>query len=374
MHHLVTTTNAPARLAQLAALADDAWQLHHSLPEYRPTPLHSLPALAADLGVASLQLKDESTRLGLQSFKGLGVSFAVDRWIRDHPYRHNLTLVTATDGNHGRSVAWAARRLGANAVVFLPGHAEPDRIVAIEGEGAEVILVREGYEAAVSQAHAAADEEGWILVQDSAAPGYVTIPEWIMAGYWTMARELEPSPNTPERPEYDLILLHAGVGTWPAAMTAYYWHRYGERARPRIAVVEPVTAPCVQAAALTGRPVRVDSSRRTIMAGLDCAVASPSAVSILHQSVDAFFTINDRMARAAMRRLATPRDGDPQVISGEAGSASVAGLMTLASDPELAPVREHLALNDSTRVLVWSTEGATDPTAWAAIVGSAPPG
>jgi diaminopropionate ammonia-lyase len=368
VHHLVTSTSPPPRLRQLAALADEAWSFHQGLPGYTPTPLHALPRLAEDLGIGSLHLKDESYRFDLKAFKVLGASFAIHRWLADHPTQRHVTFTTATDGNHGRAVAWSARRLGAEAVIFIPAHASPARIAAIEDEGAEVVLVEEGYDAAVRTAHAAAAREGWIAIQDTASPGYETIPEWIAAGYWTHAVELEPFPHAAGAPEVDLVLLHAGVGTWAAAIAAYYWRRYGA-ARPKIAIVEPATAACLLAGALTGRPVPIDASRRTIMAGLDCALASSTALAGLHQSVDAFFTIEDRWSLAAMRRLAMPRGDDPEVIAGESGAAGVAGLLALTGEGALEPVRRHLRVDGTTRVLVWSTEGATDPEHWSEVVG-----
>lgn len=369
---LVEAPVLPPRVAEMAALADEALAFHHSLPSYAPTPLRSLGGLAADLGVASIQLKDESGRFGLNAFKGLGASFAVHRWITTHPSETVPTFTTATDGNHGRAVAWSARRAGARAVIFLPAYARPARIDAIKREGAEVVLVDEGYDAAVRMANDAARERGWVLIQDSAWAGYEEIPEWIAAGYWTHAREMEPDPHGTE-PGVDLVLLHAGVGTWAAAMTNYYWHRYGAR-RPRLVVVEPVDAPCLLRAAPSGVPVEVEITRHTVMAGLDCGLASTSALEILRHSVDAFVAIDDRWALDAMRRLANPTGGDPVVVAGESGAASLGALMALLKEPELAPVRAHLELDATTRVLVWSTEGATDPEHWAEVVGRpAPP-
>ena len=373
MHLLLDGQAPPPRLAETAALADEALAFHRGLTGYRPTPLHRLDALAAELGIGSLALKDESHRLGLNAFKGLGASFAIDRWLRGHPGATEVTFTTATDGNHGRAVAWAARRAGHRAVVFIPAHAVPARVAAIRSEGAEVVLVEEGYDAAVRRAHEAAASRGWIAIQDTATPGYEEIPAWIAAGYWTHARELEPEPHAGDAPAVDLVLLHAGVGTWAAAITAYYWHRYGA-ARPRIALVEPTTAPCVLTALAAGRAVAIDGSARTVMAGLDCALASTVAVEELAGSVDAAFTIDDRWALEAMRRLATPVDGDSEVVAGESGAASVAGLLALRSEPTLEPVARHLGLGPGSRVLVWSTEGATDPVHWEAVVGRPVPG
>ncbi|HRP07496.1 MAG TPA: diaminopropionate ammonia-lyase [Gemmatimonadales bacterium] len=368
MHHLVTTTTTPPRIGRLADLADEAQAFHRSMPGYSITPLHRLDSLAHSIGAGSLLLKDESYRFGLNAFKGLGASFAVHKWLTTHPASGDVTFTTATDGNHGRSVAWAARMAGHRAVVFIPSHAAPSRVAAIREQGAEVHLVAEGYDAAVRRAEATAAREGWVLVQDFAHDGYTEIPDWIMAGYWTHARELEPVPHGADRPDIDLVILHAGVGTWPAAIAAYYWHRYGA-ARPRIAIVEPSRAACVLAGIRAGKPVMIDSPERTVMAGLDCATASTTALEILSAGADAFFAIDEAWVLEAMRRLASPMGSDPVVIAGESGAASVAGLLALHGEPALAPVREHLGLGPASRVLVWSTEGATDPVHWAKVVG-----
>jgi diaminopropionate ammonia-lyase len=368
VHHLVAGTSPPQRLAHLAALAADALTCHRALPDYAPTPLHRLDGLARTVGVGSLLLKDESHRFGLGAFKGLGASFAMARWLEHHPPAGQVTFATATDGNHGRAVAWSARQLGHRAVILIPAHAAPARVAAIRAEGADVRLVPEGYDAAVQMVHALAEAHGWVVIQDTASPGYEEVPEWIAAGYWTHARELEPWPHAPDLPAVDVVLLHAGVGTWAAAMTAYYWARYGPR-RPRLAVVEPTRAPCCLEAARHGTPVEVSTSPHTIMAGLDCGLASSAAMRILASGVDAFLAIDDDWVRQAMRSLATPAAGDPQVIAGESGAASVAALMALATDPALAAVRAHLDIGPDTRVLVWSTEGATDPANWAEVVG-----
>lgn len=355
-------------MATLAALADEALARHRTMPGYAPTPLHRLDELAHSIGLASLRLKDESHRFGLNAFKALGASFAVHRWLASHPDAGAVTFTTATDGNHGRAVAWSARVAGHRAVIFIPAHASPARVEAIRAEGAEVVLVAEGYDAAVQRALAAGESEGWVVIQDTATPGYTEIPDWIAAGYWTHAREMEPSPHAVEAPEVDLVVLHAGVGTWASAITAYYWHRYGER-RPRIAIVEPTRAPCLLAAVEAGGVTPIDASHRTVMAGLDCALASTNAYEMLHASVDAFFVIDDAWALEAMRRLATPMGHDPVVVAGESGAAGVAALLALHGHGELAPVRSHLGLGRETRALVWSTEGATDPAHWAEVVG-----
>jgi diaminopropionate ammonia-lyase len=366
--HLIHHHAPPADLSRLPALAVDAWTYHRALPEYQPTPLCNLGGLARELGLASIHLKDESMRFGLNAFKGLGASYAIHRWLTHHPEARAVTFTTATDGNHGRAVAWSARRSGARAVIFMPTHSVAARIEAIAREEAEVVLVDEGYDAAVVRAHEAAEQAGWVLIQDCARPGYEEIPEWIAAGYWTLAKELEATIFPVDAPAVDLVVLHAGVGTWPAAMVSYLWHRYGVL-RPRIVVVEPAAADCVLASIVAGQPSCARGSLRTIMAGLNCGWPSTTAVGAIAHGVDALMAIPDLWAERAMRCLANPADGDLAVVAGESGAASVAGLLALVTDPLFVPVAEHLDLGRRSRVLVWSTEGATDPEGWARVVG-----
>ena len=361
---LVGDPTAPPANSNVAILADLAWSYHRSLRHYKPTPLRHVDQLAVELGVRSLWVKDESPRFGLNAFKGLGASFAMHHWLATHEVQGDAVFTTATDGNHGRAVAWMARQLGLRAVIFMPAHSAPARVAAIQNEGAKVVLVREGYGAAVQRARDAATTNGWIVIQDTATPGYTTVPAWIGAGYWTMARELEPELHGADRAELDVVLLHAGVGTWPAAMVEYYWNRYGSR-RPKIVVVEPIEAACVLESVRAERPTLATGSLRTIMAGLNCGFPSTTALEVLRQSVDAFVAIPDHWAERAMRTLA---NGEPAVIAGESGAASVAGLMAIMKDPAYRAVREHIGLGSGSRVLVWSTEGATDPAGWQRVV------
>ena len=366
---LVDVPVAAPRLTETADLAEFALAYHRALRHYKPTPLRRLDALAADLGIGSLQLKDESYRFGLNAFKGLGASFAMHHWLATHDVPGDAVFTTATDGNHGRAVAWMARQLGFRAVIFMPAHSVPARVAAIQNEGAKVVLVAEGYDVAVQRALDAAATMGWIVIQDTATPEYTEVPAWIGAAYWTMARELEPMVHGPDGVAVDVVLLHAGVGTWPAAMVQLFWHRYGAR-RPKLVVVEPLEAACVLDSVRTGQPTQATGSLRTIMAGLNCGFPSTTALEILRQSIDAFVAIPDHWAERAMRTLA---NGEPAVIAGESGAASVAGLMAIMKDPAYRPVCEHIGLGAESRVLLWSTEGATDPAGWERIVGRAIP-
>jgi diaminopropionate ammonia-lyase len=365
---LVDEPRAPPSAARTAALAEASWAFHQGLRGYTATPLRRLAGLAGELQLASLAVKDESHRFGLNAFKVLGASFAMHHWLATHQVSAETVFTTATDGNHGRAVAWMARQLGFRAVIFMPAHSVPARVDAIQNEGAQVVLVDEGYDAAVQLALQAARTHEWVVIQDTATADYSEVPELIAAGYWTMARELEPSTHGPEHPEVDVVMLHAGVGTWAAAMVGYYWHRYGAR-RPRMVVVEPTAAACLLDSVRCGQPTPASGSLRTIMAGLNCGYPSTTAFETLRSSVDAFIAIPDEWAERAMRSLATPRGSDPVVVAGESGAAGVAGLMAVMEDPAYAGVREHVGLGRGSRVLAWSTEGATDPVGWERVVG-----
>lgn len=365
---LVDGALAPPATARTAALAELSWAFHHGLRGYVATPLRRLAALASELHLASLLVKDESHRFGLNAFKILGASFAIHHWLATHDVPVEAVFTTATDGNHGRAVAWMARQLGFRTVIFMPAHSVPARVAAIQNEGAEVVLVEKGYDAAVQLALQAAETQGWIVIQDTATEQYRDVPALIAAGYWTTARELEPVVHAPGHSEVDVVLLHAGVGTWAAAMVQYYWHRYGAQ-RPRLVVVEPREAACLLDSVRAGQPTPASGSLRTIMAGLNCGYPSIDAFDILQQSVDAFIAVPDDWAERAMRRLATPRGADPSIIAGESGAAGVAGLMALMEDPAYGAVRDHVGLGRGSRVLAWSTEGATDPEGWERVVG-----
>jgi diaminopropionate ammonia-lyase len=330
--------------------------------------LRRLSGLAAELHVGDVVLKDESHRFGLNAFKVLGASFAIHRWLATHDVAADAVFTTATDGNHGRAVAWMARQLGLRAVIFMPAHSVPARVAAIQNEGAQVVLVAEGYDTAVHRALEAARNRGWIVIQDTATDGYRDVPELIAAGYWTTARELESTIHPSGRPGVDVVMLHAGVGTWAAAMVQYYWHRYGEH-RPRLVVVEPIEAACLLDSVEAGHPAPASGSLTTIMAGLNCGLPSTIAFDVLRQSVDAFIAIPDSWAERAMARLATPAGTDPAIVSGESGAAGLAGLMALTQDSGLEPVCRHIGLGRRSRVLVWSTEGATDSAGWERVVG-----
>jgi diaminopropionate ammonia-lyase len=334
---------------------------HASLPGYSPTPLISLPGLAHSLGLGAVLLKDEGQRFGLKAFKSLGASWAVHRLRQS-----GVTLSTvsaATEGNHGRAVAWTARQLGLRAVIFMTNRASPLRVAAIAGEGAEVCLVDGTYEDAVTTCAEQSALHGWQVVADVGYDDYLEIPRWITAGYSTIFGECAEQLESQGLPEPDVIIVQAGVGGFAAAAAEYV--RQQSR-QPKLVIVEPVEADPLLESASSPDGVPTDSSgaQQTLMAGLNCSRLSLSAWPVLKQGVDLFLTIRDDWAIDAMRRLAHPVPGDGSVVAGESGAAGLAGLLALMEHPPFLPAREHLGLGPGSTILLMVTEADTDPVSW----------
>lgn len=339
----------------------DVLRFHQSLPGYAPTPLVTLDALAQQLGVKRIFLKDESRRFGLNAFKVLGASYAIHRFLQAHLSTDVRTFATATDGNHGRAVAWASRRLGHAAVVFVPAQTVPARIKAIEAEGAHVIIVDGTYDDAVRRAAGEAAANGWHVISDTGYPGYLEIPDWIMEGYTTLFEEAVDQMRAVGSRTPGVVFLQAGVGGFACAGVRFF-RRLAPTPRPRLITVEPTDADCLleSIASPDGSIREGKGAQRSIMAGLNCGTPSLAAWPLLRAGVDAFVTIEDADAEDAMRRLA--RSG---VISGESGAAGLAGLIALAGQ---ADARAAMGLDADATVLVVSTEGATDPVNWKRVV------
>ena len=338
---------------------------HRGLPGYAATPLHALPGLAAALGIGRLMVKDESQRFGLEAFKALGASWAVQRLRENRP--GPMTVTTATAGNHGRAVAWAARRLGCEAVVFIPAQAAPSRIEKIRAEGARVELVQGSYDEAVARAEEAGRRHGWQVVADIGYPGYLEIPRLIAEGYATLFEETADQLARDGGGEPDLVLIQAGVGS---LLHAAVDHFRGLTRQPLLVAVEPWQSDphFVSAGSPGGEPTVSPGAQDSIMAGLNCAEVSLSAWPTNRRGVNMFLVIEDRHAAEAMRRLARPVPGDPAIVAGESGAAGLGGLLALLREPALGPAREHLRLGPPSRVLVVNTEGATDPVGYERIV------
>jgi diaminopropionate ammonia-lyase len=366
--------------------ADEAARFLTRRSDYHPTPLHVLPALAAELAIGEILLKDEGHRFGLGSFKALGGSYAVHRLVLDEAGKRlgrrvepselqspdvlavaaEMTFACATDGNHGRSVAQGANLVGASAVIFVHGGVSAARIDAIERFGAEIVRAEGTYDDAVAEAARVCTERGWIALSDTSWPGYEQIPGLVMQGYTLMVREaLDAMAQPPTH-----VFVQAGVGGLAAAVAGHLADAYGD-ARPTFVVVEPARAACVYASALAGRPVRIPHGEPTVMAMLECYEPSLIAWRILARAADVFMTVDERDAVAVMNRLARPSGRDPAIVAGESGGVGLAGLIELAGD---GVARASVGLDARSRALVINTEGATDPVRYRELVGTDPAG
>jgi diaminopropionate ammonia-lyase len=355
-------------------------------PGYAATPLVDLPGLARRIGVARLAAKDEGGRFGLGSFKALGGAYAVLRQLKarvraetctepttaallagEHALTAGrMTVCCATDGNHGRSVAWGARTFGPRCVIYIHEHVSKGRAAAIARFGADVRRVKGTYDDSVHKAAADAAANGWIVVSDTSYEGYTEIPRDVMAGYTVMAAEALDQWGVAEGDSAPThIFLQAGVGGLAAAVCGYLWHTLGET-RPRIVVVEPEKAACLFASAAEGRAAAIGGDLDTMMAGLAAGETSIIAWDILAGGADDFLTVPDGTAPPSMRMLASGADGDPPLVAGESAVAGLAGLICARARPELA---QALGLDDRSRVLVFLTEGDTDPVLYEEIVG-----
>ena len=363
-------------------------------PELGPTPLRDLPALARELGIGRLLVKDESSRFGLNAFKLLGARFAVEALLAEGYVRPGAILVCASEGNHGRAVARAARDAGCGARVYMAHDASRARVDAIAGEGAAVIKVDGSYDDAVRVMQAEATTNGWTIISDTAWPGYERIPRLIMLGYTHMLDEIaqllalsDGRGSASSGVEWDAIFVQGGVGGLLCAMASWCaFHRpstslgatlslsKGRRENPpRVIAVEPTSAACLQASARAGKPVAVTGPLTTTMAGLRNREVSPPAFDALLPIVDAFLAIDDVWSDAAMRALGRPVGADPTIAAGASGAAALGGLLALMREESLADARARLGLASESRVLVIVSEGVTDPAAWTrAVAGPLP--
>jgi diaminopropionate ammonia-lyase len=334
--------NPAVRPSAVAPPSAEAAAFHASLPRYRPTPLRELPHLAAELGLGTVTIKDESDRLGLPAFKVLGASWAIERMLREDPGVH--TLVAASAGNHGRAVAHVAAQRGLRCRVFLPARSAAARRDAIAGEGADVAIVDGSYEDAVAQADAAGAGRGTVVIADVGDSGPA---RWVIDGYATLFDEAATQGT------HDLLLVPVGVGSLAAAAARFAAHNGA-----RVIGVEPVAAACLTASLTAGRPTAV-STPGTTMAGLDCGEVSSAAWPSLRDGIHGTVTVDDAEARNAVRELA----GLGMAI-GESGAAPLAALRACVAERECFALRESVGLGPRTRVLLVATEGPTDPASY----------
>lgn len=358
----------------------------HQWPTYQPTPLLSLDGLARELGVGGIYYKDEGGRFGLGSFKSLGgayevlcllqreVSARVGRSITFQSLRNGshreivktITVVTATDGNHGRSVAWGAQLFGCNCVIYLHAKVSEWRKSSIEEFDARVVQIDGNYDASVRQAAEAAAANGWFIVSDTSYQGYTDLPRHVMAGYTVMADEI--LAQLPAEVSLSHTFIQGGVGGLAGSLCGYLWQQLGAD-RPRFVIVEPDRADCLFQSAKHGEPTAVDVVEETIMAGLSCGRVSYLAWQILSQGTDDFLTMSDELVGPTMKLLAGGRASSGPVVAGESAVAGLAALVAATRKPALA---DALGLNEQSQVLLIGTEGATDPVIYEQLVGRTP--
>lgn len=363
----------------------NAQNFHRSFPQYEETPLVDLSHMAEYLGLSSVHVKDESYRFGLNAFKVLGGSYAMAKYIADELGKDikevdynfltsdklkkefgQATFFSATDGNHGRGVAWSANKLGQKCVIFMPKGSTTTRLENIKKEGATATIEEFNYDDCVRLAAEEAKKvPHGVVVQDTAWEGYEKIPAWIMQGYGTMALEADDQMN--KRPTH--IFVQAGVGSLAGGMVGYFANKYKDNP-PIMVVVEASAANCLYKGAVAndGKPQIVTGDLNTIMAGLACGEPNITSWDILKNHVTCFISASDNIARRGMRMLGAPIKGDKSIVSGESGAVPFGVLSTIMKDDNYKELREALKLDSNSNVLLFSTEGNTDPERYENIV------
>lgn len=365
-----------------------AKNFHESFKEYDKTPLVELDNLAKKIGVKGIYLKDESYRFGLNAFKVLGGSFAMGRYLADKlgedienlTYEKlssdeareklgDITFVTATDGNHGRGVAWTANKLGQKSVVYMPKGSSLKRLNNIKAEGAEASITDLNYDDAVRLAAKYADEHNGLMVQDTAWEGYEKIPAWIMQGYGTMALEALDQLNAIKVIKPTHIFVQAGVGSLAGAVQGFFASEFKDEC-PKTVIVEANLADCFYKSAVAndGNARFVGGDMQTIMAGLACGEPNTIGWEVLKNHAEAFVSCPDWVSAKGMRILGNPLKGDKKVTSGESGAVTTGLLYEIMTNKDYKDLKEALELDENSRVLLFSTEGDTDPDKYREIV------
>lgn len=373
----------PENLKSIASLekSHEAIDEISQWPGYQATPLYNLASLSADLKVSKIWYKDESKRFQLKSFKALGGSFAVARQLQkkvseltgEMPSVQDLinhkfdsivsqTVIScATDGNHGRSVSWGCQMFGCPCVIYIHRDVSIGRQQAMEAFGAKVIRITGNYDASVKQADSDAKQHNRIIVSDTSYEGYMDIPKDVALGYTVLLAESVEQMQG-EIPTH--VFIQGGVGGLASAVCAYFWELWGEQ-RPRFIVVEPVKANCLQESARAGKPVVVEGDLDTLMAGLACGEVSALAWQILEVGANDFLTINEEAVPLTMQLLADGFGDDPEI---EAGESAVAGLSALITARHNIEDSSALGLDESSRIYILGTEGATDPALYQQLI------
>jgi diaminopropionate ammonia-lyase len=360
-------------------------RFHRSFPKYEPTPIRELENLASKLGVKSIMIKDESYRFGLKAFKVLGGSYAIGSYIAEKmnmdidelSYEKmtseevrrelgNITFISATDGNHGRGVAWTVNELKQSSVIYMPKGSSKERLENIRAAGAKAEITDLNYDDAVRLANEHANENGWVLIQDTSWKGYEDIPTHIMQGYTTMAYEAYQQLEG-QKPTH--VFLQAGVGSFAAAVTGFFASVYGEE-QPVITIVEPNQAACIFKTMKEndGKIHPVTSEMNTIMAGLACGEPVTIGIEILRNYCDNFVSCPDYAAAQGMRVLSSPIKSDSRIISGESGAAGFGLFYEIMTNKDLKEWKDKLKIKEDSVLLFFSTEGDTDQESFNKIV------
>ena len=353
--------------------SDTAYNFHKTLPGYLPTPLLNLRHFAQKIGIGDCYIKDESQRLGLNAFKVLGASYAMAEEIKKYVPEgqsnlsfesikshktsiKDLTFVTATDGNHGRAVAWCAEQYGCRAVVFMPKGSSEIRLKAILEHKAKAEITELNYDETVKYAESEAIKNNWVLLQDSSWPGYTEVPRNIMVGYKTMVQEF--FEQTSDWPTH--VIAQAGVGSFAASIFSSFISL--TKQKPKFILLEPSGAACFFNSVKVGdKKPHLTPDLNTMMAGLSCGMPSILAWDIIVPITDIFVICEDNIAIKGMQILSQPTEGDPSIISGESGAVPIGFLHEVATNPLYSDLRDQIQLDVSSKVLFFSTEGDTDP-------------
>ena len=363
-------------------------KFHATIEGYKPTPLVRLECLAEKLCVSRIYVKDESKRFGLNAFKGLGATYAIAKLVCeklevdiesiDYNYFKlphvkekikDMVFVTATDGNHGRAVAWASAQLGCKSIVYMPKGSSLIRLKHIKDTGADAFITDVNYDDAVRLAKKKAEEIGGALVQDTAWEGYEKVSNWITQGYTTMAAEAIDQMKRDGSIKPTHVFLQAGVGSFAGGILGYFTNIFKDNS-PVTVIAEPENAACIYKSALAddGKPHSVTGDLNTIMAGLACGEPNTVTWPILRDFAQVFVSCPDYVAAKGMRLLANPIGDDKKVISGESGAVGLGLISLLLEKEELKTLKEKLHLNENSIIICFSTEGDTDPEQYEAII------
>ena len=367
--------------------AESALSFHESLPNYTPTQLVPLTSLAKSLGIKNIYVKDESTRFNLKAFKGLGGTYAMYKILCDKlkvdakninytffnapnikSKISDVTFVTATDGNHGKGVSWATGLFGCQSIVFMPKGSSEKRAQAIRDVGpAKVEITDKNYDETVAYAKKISEENGWVLIQDTAWDGYEEIPTWIIQGYLTMAKEATSElDNLGIKPTH--VFLQAGVGAMAGGICGFLVNHYSNP--PKISIVEPETVACVflSAECNDGKAHSIEGDPVTIMAGLNCGTPCKTTWPILRDFSTSYFACSDYISADGMRIYANPINDDPKIISGESGAVTLGLVTNLLKNEEFKDMKSKLDLNEDSIILLFNTESDTDPEVYNKII------